>query len=33
MEKTETELTATKCPVWNAGRTAGAKRALKPKQI
>lgn len=33
MEKTETELTATKRPVWNAGRTVGAKRALKPKQI
>jgi integrase len=29
----ETELTATKRPVWNAGRTVGAKRALKPKQI
>lgn len=33
MEKSETELTATKRPVWNAGRTVGAKRALKPKQI
>ena len=33
MEMSETELTATKRPVWNAGRTVGAKRALKPKQI
>jgi hypothetical protein len=33
MEMPETELTATKRPVWNAGRTVGAKRALKPKQI
>ena len=33
MEIPETELTATKRPVWNAGRTMGAKRALKPKQI
>lgn len=28
MEMPETELTATKRPVWNAGRTVGAKRAL-----
>ena len=33
MEMPETELTAPKRPVWNAGRTVGAKRALKPKQI
>ena len=33
MEMPETEPTATKRPVWNAGRTVGAKRALKPKQI
>lgn len=33
MEMPETELNATKRPVWNAGRTVGAKRALKPKQI
>jgi hypothetical protein len=33
MEKAETELTATKRQVWNAGRAVGAKRALKPKQI
>jgi len=33
MEMAETELTATMRPVWNAGRTVGAKRALKPKQI
>lgn len=34
VEKPETELTtASKRPVWNAGRTVGAKRALKPKQI
>lgn len=32
MEMPETELTVTKRPVWNAGRTVGAKRALKPKQ-
>ena len=29
MEMPETELTATKRPVWNAGRTVGAKRVLK----
>lgn len=29
----ETEPAATKRHVWNAGRTVGAKRALKPKQI
>ncbi|VWX51153.1 hypothetical protein NOVOSPHI9U_380009 [Novosphingobium sp. 9U] len=33
MEKRETEIVAIKCPVWNAGRPVGAKRALKPKQI
>lgn len=33
MERPETEITAAKRPVWNAGRTVGAKRALKPKQI
>ena len=33
MEMLETEPTATKHHVWNAGRTVGAKRALKPKQI
>ena len=33
MEMPETEPTATKRQVWNAGRTVGAKRALKPKQI
>lgn len=33
MESPETELTATKRQVWNAGRAVGAKRALKPKQI
>ena len=33
METAQTELTAIKRPVWNAGRTIGAKRALKPKQI
>ena len=33
MELSETELTATKRQVWDAGRTVGAKRALKPKQI
>jgi len=33
MEIPETEPTVTKRPVWNAGRTVGAKRALKPKQI
>jgi hypothetical protein len=33
MEILATELAATKRPVWNAGRTVGAKRALKPKQI
>jgi len=33
MEMPETEPTATKRPVWNAGRPVGAKRALKPKQI
>ena len=33
MEMPETAPTAAKRPVWNAGRTVGAKRALKPKQI
>jgi hypothetical protein len=33
MEMPEREITATKRSVWNAGRTVGAKRALKPKQI
>ena len=33
METPESETKATKRPVWNAGRTVGAKRALKPKQI
>jgi integrase len=33
MEMPETEFTATKRQVWNAGRIVGAKRALKPKQI
>lgn len=33
MEMLSTGPTATKRPVWNAGRTVGAKRALKPKQI
>jgi integrase len=33
METPETDVNATKRPVWNAGRSVGAKRALKPKQI
>ena len=33
MEMSETAPTAPKRQVWNAGRTVGAKRALKPKQI
>lgn len=33
MEMTEPETVATKRQVWNVGRTVGAKRALKPKQI
>lgn len=33
MEMPATEMTATKRPVWNAGRSVGAKRALKPKQL
>jgi len=33
MEEPETATTVTKRPVWNAGRSVGAKRALKPKQI
>jgi len=32
-EAPETDVNATKRPVWNAGRSVGAKRALKPKQI
>ncbi|WP_086606218.1 tyrosine-type recombinase/integrase [Erythrobacter donghaensis] len=33
MEMPETEMTATRRPDWNAGKSVGAKRALKPKQI
>ncbi len=33
MEMPVAELTATKRPVWNARKTVGAKRVLKPKQI
>lgn len=33
METPETGITATKRQAWNAGRSAGVKRALKPKQI
>ena len=33
MTETDTELRSAKRQVWNAGRTVGAKRALKPKQI
>jgi hypothetical protein len=33
METPETETTSTKRQVWNVGRSVGAKRALKPKQI
>ncbi|GGB56072.1 tyrosine-type recombinase/integrase [Blastomonas aquatica] len=33
MEMTESQTVATKRQVWNAGRTVGAKRALKPKQV
>ena len=33
MEMPETKAPAVKRPVWNAERTVGAKRALKPKQI
>lgn len=33
MEMTASQIVATKRQVWNAGRTVGAKRALKPKQI
>lgn len=33
MEMPETTITSPKRQVWNAGRTFGAKRALKPKQI
>lgn len=32
-ETPETDVNATKRPVWNAGRSVGAKRALKPKHI
>ncbi len=33
MEMSETVKPSPKRSVWNAGRTVGAKRALKPKQI
>lgn len=33
MEMSETATTVTKRQVWSAGRTVGAKGALKPKQI
>ena len=33
MTETEAQVRSTKRQVWNAGRTVGAKRALKPKQI
>jgi hypothetical protein len=33
MEMLETQSTSLKRQVWNAGRTVGAKRALKPKQF
>ena len=33
MRMSETAPAATKRQVWNAGRTVGAKRALKPKQM
>jgi integrase len=33
METPETDVNATKRPAWNVGRSVGAKRALKPKQI
>lgn len=33
MEMPETDVNATKRPVWNAGRSVGARRALKPKHI
>ncbi|TCU49289.1 hypothetical protein EDF58_1294 [Novosphingobium sp. PhB57] len=33
MEMTETVNASPKRPVWNAGGTFGAKRALKPRQI
>lgn len=33
MEMPETEATIIKRQVWNAGKTVGAKRAPKPKQI
>lgn len=33
MEMSEAVNASPKRPVWNAGRTVGAKRALKPKQI
>ena len=33
METPETDVNATECPVWNAGRSVGAKCALKPKHI
>ncbi len=33
MEKPVADVNATKRPVWNAGRSVGVKRALKPKHI
>ena len=33
LETPDTKITSPKRQVWNAGRTVGAKRALKPKQI
>jgi len=33
MEMPETKIISPKHQVWNAGRTVGAKRALKPKRI
>lgn len=33
METLEIDVNATKRPVWNAGRSVGAKRALKPQHI
>jgi hypothetical protein len=33
METPQTDVSATKRPVWKAGISVGAKRALKPKQI
>ncbi len=33
MEVPEVDVNATKRQVWNAGRSVGAKRALKPKHV